>query len=116
DDTDVVDSPEVGAVSLEVRRILNKAVYQKKRHDTDRDVDVEDPVPAVVVREPAANSRTNRGRQDGNETVKREGQSAFAGLERVGHDGLRHGLQSASAGTLQDAKQQQESQRRSQPA
>ena len=42
------------------------------------------------------------GCEDGDEAVERERLAALLLFERVGHDGLRHGLQAASADALYD--------------
>ena len=46
---DVVELAEVGAVSLDPRRVVDKTHDQKEGHDADGNVDVEDPAPGVVV-------------------------------------------------------------------
>ena len=79
-------------------------------------VDEEDPAPGEVVGDPAAERGADGGREHGDEAVESEGLTALVRLERVGHDGLRHGLHAASAGSLKHAAKQEDGQRRSSAA
>ena len=75
---------------FQIWRIFHQPLHQDERENSDRNVDVKDPVPAVIVGQPAANRWAYRWCQHGNNAVERERQAALAGLERVRHDGLRH--------------------------
>src|SRR5436853_5279977 len=57
----IIDSSRLPA---EVRRIEYKELRHHNRSDADWNVDVEDPPPAVVVREPAAEDRSENRRDD----------------------------------------------------
>ncbi len=91
---DVVDAIKIVPVGFLVRRIFDQPVGEEQRQDAYWNVDVENPVPGVVVRDPAAERGSDRRRQYGNQAVEGKGEAAFRGLKRVGHDGLRHRLQS----------------------
>ena len=59
------DAPEIdfALAALYVARIEDEAVHQDERQDADREIEVEDPAPAVVVGDPS----TERGAEDGRE-------------------------------------------------
>ena len=89
-----------------------KRVTMKSAEDADRQVDVEDPRPAVVVDDVAAERRAERpGRR-----MMAMPNSAIAmpcsfGRERLAQDGLLGGLQRAGAEALDDAEDDEHRQR-----
>ena len=93
--------------ALEIRRILDHPHHQKQGQHADRQIDVEDPAPGVVVGDPAAQRGTDGRRHDRGDAVERERQPALLRRERVGENGLRHRLQPAAARALQNAEQDQ---------
>ena len=70
-------------------------------------VDEEDPVPGVVVGDPAADRRADRGRDDDGDTVQRERLRPLLRRKRIREHRLLAGRHSAAADPLQDAEQQQ---------
>src|SRR5271154_3809794 len=78
-----------------------------ERDEADGDVDVENPAPAVIVGDPAADGGTDRGRDYHGHAVHSEGHAAFGERKSVGEDGLFAGLQASAARALQDAKENQ---------
>src|SRR5262249_36769560 len=110
-DSDVVDA-EAGfhTLALHVRRIADEKVRQNQRNDSDRDVDVENPAPGIIVGNPAAEPWTDCGRDDDSDSVDSESHTALFERERVVKDGLLARLQSAAAGALQNAEEHQHSQ------
>ena len=89
-------------------RVIDEFVDERKREQTDRQVDEKNPAPRVVVGNPAADDRTERGGNHDGDSEKCKGGGAFAQRERVGHDGLGHGLHAAAACTLKDAGEEQD--------
>ena len=87
----------------EPRRIFHQAVRQEERQHADRQIDEEDPVPVVVVGDPAAERGADGGRHHDGHAVHREGHAAFFRRKRIGQDGLFGRLQTSAAGALQDA-------------
>ncbi len=108
----VVHVAQLRRIGLDPRRIFDQARDEKESEDADGNVDEEDPAPGEVVGDPAAERGADGWREHGDEAVEREGLSALVRLERVGHDGLRHGLHAAAACSLNDAKDQQHGKRR----
>ena len=106
-DADVIDTHTGSPARAEIRRILHHPEHQKQRQQTDGKIDVEDPAPGVIVGQPSAQRRANRGRHDGGDSVEREGQPALLGREGVRQNGLRHRLKPAAAGALNHAEQNQ---------
>ena len=80
---------------------------QRHRHEADRAVDEETPVPGPVVGEPAAERRADHGRDHHRDAEQREGLAALFRRKRVGEDRLRDRHHAAAAEALQDAEQQQ---------
>ena len=74
-----------------------------ERDQADGDVDEEDPAPAVVIGDPAAEDWADGGSGDDHDGVEREGRGAFGGRKRVDQDGLRDRCESAAADALQNA-------------
>src|ERR1035441_3965063 len=99
----VLRSPEV----FEIGRILDNALCQHQREDADGHVDEEDPVPAVVIRDPTAKSWTDCRSDDDGYAIHGECHAALLGRKRVSEDCLFAGPESATACTLQDAEEDQ---------
>ena len=78
-----------------------------QRDDPDRDVDVEDPVPAQVLGQPAADERTGHERDPEDRTEQALVLAAFLGREQVTDDRQRDREQRAGADAL-DASEQDE--------
>ena len=99
------DSPVVDAGFLppQIGRIEDENLRQDHRDHADRNVDVEDPAPTVVVGEPAAGHRTQHGRDHDAQRPERHRLSALLRRKRLQQDGLRERLQSAAACALNDA-------------
>ncbi len=85
--------------------IFDEARGEEEREQSDGDVDEEDPAPVVVVGDPATERGADGGRGDEGEAVERNGLAALGGGEGVGEDGLFGGRESAAAGALQDAEE-----------
>ena len=96
---------------LHLRRIFDHAVGEKERQQAERKVDEEDPVPVVVVGDPAAERGADGRSDDDGHAVEREGLAAFFDGEGVGEDRLFAGGESAAAETLQDAREDEQRER-----
>ena len=104
------EMPGLLAPAFEMRRIFDHAVAEIEREDADGKIDEEDPVPVEVVGDPAAEGGTDGGRDDDGHAVDGEGLAAFFDGEGVGQDGLLAGRETAAAGALQDAGDDQQRQ------
>ena len=82
-------------------------IGQQQRNNSDRNIDEENPAPVEIVGDPPAQRGTDRRRQHHGHAVNRESHAALSGFKRVGQDGLFAGLQTAAAGTLQNAEDDQ---------
>src|SRR6185503_2826726 len=111
------DSPIVNSGSLapQVGRIKDECLGEKNRDDPDRNIDIEDPPPAVVVRQPTAGDRTQHWRDYDSERPKRHCLPALLWRERLQQYRLGQGLQSPTTSALNDPKDDQERQRGCQP-
>ena len=69
-DADVVDAVKIVPVGLLVRGIFHQPIGEKKRQDAYRNVDVENPVPGIVIGDPSAESWPDGRRQHRNHPVK----------------------------------------------
>ena len=76
----------------------------------DRQVDVEDPRPAVVVDDVAAQRRADAGPEHDGHAEERHRHALLLGRERLAQDGLLGGLQRAGAEALDDAEDDQRGQ------
>ncbi len=101
-EADVVDADRASA-RAHPRRVLDQPLGQQQRHDADRDVDEEDPAPAEVVGDVAAQRRADGRRQHHRHAVDGERHAALLRRKGVGQDRLLARLQPAAAGALQDA-------------
>ena len=100
----------------EVGRILDELQNQQEREEAHREVDKKDPAPGIVVGNEAAQRRSDRGSHDRGQPVEREGEAPLLRREHVGKDGLRHWLEPAATGPLDDARDDEAPEGRSQPA
>ena len=107
----VVHVRRARAIGLDPRRIFNQPRDQHECQEADGNVDEEDPAPRIVVGDPAAQRGADGRREHGDQAVERERLSALVRLEGIGHDGLRHGLQSSAACSLEHAEDKQHRQR-----
>ncbi len=98
------------AQPLEVRRIHEDGAGEHHGQDAHRDVDEEDPVPAVVVREPAAQHRPDDRGEDHADAVHRHGLPVLLRREALHQDALGGGLEPAAAQALEDAEEDQPAQ------
>ena len=108
-EADVVECEEIFLIGLGVGRIFNEPLREKEGQDADGNIDIEDPVPRVVVGNPSAERWADGGRENCDQSIERESEAALRRLERIRHDGLRHWLQAATAEALEDAKEQKQS-------
>src|SRR5665213_3857923 len=105
---DIVDLDASTFELGEIWWIFHQPEDKKERQDADGQVDIENPAPRIIVREPAAESRADCGCADRRDSVKSKCEPALLRWKRVGENGLRHGLQSATARALQDPEQDQQ--------
>src|ERR1700722_2253963 len=92
----------------ELRRISQQIAGEDQRHDADRDIDEEDPAPAPVIGDPAAERRADGGRGDDGHAVEGEGCCALCGGESVDEDGLFDGSEAAATYSLEYAEEDEE--------
>ena len=104
-DSDVVNFQSRAREALYPRGIFDEAKDQEQRQNADRQIDEENPAPGVVIRDPSAEGRSDRRRDDCGDAVEREGQTALFGRESVRQDCLGHGLKPATADPLQNPKE-----------
>ena len=97
---------------LDVGGVLDVLVDHVEGEDADGDVDVEGVAPGVGVGEPAAEGGAEDGGDDDAEGEDGHGGSAFDGRKAFEQDGLRERLEGSSAGSLDDAEEQQEGEAR----
>ena len=93
---------------FDLRWVFDHLVGEVERNQANGDVDEEDPVPVVVVGDPAAEGGADGGRDDDSHAVDGEGLAAFFDGEGVGENGLFAGREAAAAEALQDAGDDQE--------
>ncbi len=89
----------------QVRWVLHKGHGHQHADHADGDVDVEDPRPAVVVDQPAAQHRPDGGRQHHAHAVDGHRHALLARREGLPQDGQRDGYQSPAADALDRAPQ-----------
>ncbi len=103
-------------LALELRRIGEQAAGEDQRDDANGNVDEENPAPAPMVGDPAAQGRTDRrGRYNGH-AVESESGCAFRRRKSIHQDGLLYRSESAAADSLQDAKKDQGAEAGGEPA
>ena len=111
-DTDTVDPQLAAAPRLtpflgELRRVLNQPARKQQRHQSDRDVDEENPAPREVVGDPSAERRPDRRRRDDRHAVERESAAELLLGEGIDQDRLFHRRETAAANSLQHAEHDQ---------
>ena len=89
----------------EIFRVAEKGVTSAKRQETDWHIDQKDPAPLILVRQPAAQGRTDDRRQQGRQAEQRHRHALLFSREGVQQNGLTAGLQTAPCQTLNDAEQ-----------
>ena len=107
------DAPEVNTQRFpaQIRRIEDEQLREDDRNNSDRNVDVKDPAPTVVVGDPAAGNGTEHGSNHDTQRPESHGLTAFVGRKRLQQDGLRERLQTAAAGALNEPKNDKEAER-----
>ena len=103
-------------VAFDVRRVLDEPFRQRHRQQADRQVDVENPAPGIIVGDPAAERRADDGRYDDRQRKCRHCHAAFGGRKTFQQDRLGNRHHRAAAGALQDARQNQHRQVQRHPA
>ena len=108
------DPPVINPLRLaaEIRRIEDVQLRHQQRNDSDREVDVEHPAPAVCVGQPAADHRADDRGDDDAETPEAHGFAALVRGEGLEQDGLRQRLHRAAGCALQQPERNQEGERR----
>src|SRR5580704_12723214 len=101
---DVVNLRLTQLAALEVWRILDKARSQKQRQNPDRDINEENPSPGVVVGDPAAERWTDGRSHNHRDAIHGEGHASLRGWKSISEDGLLAWLQASTAGSLQNAE------------
>src|SRR6516165_5103469 len=115
-EANVVDFRFAQFTALEIGRVLDEARSEQERENPNWNVDEENPAPAVVVGNPSAQSRADRGSHDDRNTIDCERHAAFGGWKGVRQNGLFTGLEAAPACTLQNTKDNQQRQVRRESA
>ena len=107
--TDEVDLQALlQGLAHQVRWVLHQRGRHQYAQDADRNIDEEDPAPREVVRDPASQRRADDGRHNDAHAVHGHGHALLFLLEAFYQDGLRDGLQTAAAGALDHAEQDQQ--------
>src|SRR5438270_4835483 len=119
--TDIVDLQLAGTSSgfyfpLELRWIRDDAAGEQKRNQPNRNVDEEHPAPGKAIGDPAAERRADRGRSNNCHAVKSEGCRTLVRRKCIHEDCLLDRCEPASADSLEDTKEDQQPQARSQTA
>ena len=112
------DAPVVDPLRLaaQVRRIEDEQLRHDDRRNADREVDVEDPAPAVAVGQPSADDGAENRRDDDAEAPEAHGLAALVRLEGFEEHRLRQRLQGAAGRALNDAEEDERSERRREAA
>ena len=113
-EADVVEGADLGV--LDVGRIVDEAGDHDDGEDADGDVDVKGVAPAEGIGQPAAEGGAEDRGDDDAKAVGRHGHGSLLDGETLKQDGLRERLQSAAAGALHDAGEQDDAERRGRPA
>ena len=77
----VIHVAQLRGVSFNPRRIFDEPAHENECQDADRNVDKENPAPGEVVRNPAAEGRSDRWRQHRDQAVKSKRLPAFLRFE-----------------------------------
>ena len=117
-DREHADAPVVDAPRRlpDVGRVEDEHPRHDERRDPDRNVDVEDPSPAVVVGQPAAQHRSENRRDDDPEPPEAHRLAAILGREGFEQHRLRQRLHRAAGRALQTAEHDQHRQVRREAA
>ena len=98
--------PAAGLRAL--RRVLQEGAAERQRDRAERQVQVEDPPPGVVVGDPAAHRRPHDGRDHDAETPDGHGHPALSRGKDLHEDGLRERDERAPAEPLEDPRPDEE--------
>ena len=104
-DADVVDRRRF----LLMERIVHVRSDHHGGENADRQIDIEDPRPAIVVREPTPERRTDCWAHHDAESEQRHRHARLLSRERLEQDRLRYGHQRSTAASLHDAPKNQRS-------
>ena len=99
--------PALAALAFEHLRLVHQPVHQEEREDAERHVDEKNPVPGIVVGDPAADRRADGRRHDHGDAVDGEGLRTLPRREGIGQHGLFAGRHAAAAQALQNAENDQ---------
>ena len=99
-DADPVDILES---ALEVERIMDEGADHRQGDNSDRQVDIENPLPTQVIHQPSAQRWPQRRRQNDAHAEDRHRHALLGGRKRFARDGLGTRNQAAAADPLQDA-------------
>ena len=117
DPIDLEPAREPLARSLfEYFRLLDQPLDEHERKNAERHIDEENPVPGIIVRDPAADGRADGRGHDDRNAVDREGLRALPQRERIGQHRLLAGRHAAAAKSLQDAEHDQRGKAGGKPA
>ena len=100
----------------DVRRIVNDALRQEEREDSNGQIDEEDPVPTEIICHPTAERWTNGGRDKDGHAIDGEAHAALLGLEGVSQNRLFGWLQTTAARALHHTEEDQHRQARGESA
>ena len=95
------------STGLDVVRIADEAVHEHQGENADREVQVKNPAPAVIVGNPSAERGAENRRQQDADTEGRHGMTVTLFGEGFQKDGLSKWLQAAARQALQDAEDDQ---------
>ena len=90
---------------LHVRRVLDYDDVHDDREDADGGVDIKDPAPGPVVRDPAAQKRADDGAQHGAHAEDGHGRAVLFPGETFKQDGLADRHEPAAADALDDPEE-----------
>ena len=88
-------------------RVKNQEESKNQGDHSHRNVDEENPSPAITVREPTTQGRTDDGRHDHAHAEHGHRHALLFFGKTLQQDGLRDGLQRSPSGALQDAEKHQ---------
>src|SRR2546428_2909123 len=106
-----IDAPRL----LQVGRVEEEGADHDEAEEPDGQVDVEDPAPGPVVRDPAAQGRPEDGAHHDADAPHGHGEAALTQREDLPQDGLRERDQRAAPESLEDAGDDQKGQVGGQP-
>ena len=88
------------AFPFEDFRLHHQPLHQHKRENAERHVDEKDPMPGIIVGDPAADGRTDGRRHDDGDAVDGERLRTLLRREGIGQHRLLAGRHAAAAETL----------------